>query len=501
MAWSPSTLRFATALVGTLLVAHSLAPSEVRAEPVLVSVEGQAAFAVTSPQSDWFGPGGAVAVAAQYPLAPLLLLGARLRGGLLTDGDAPQVAGVRDPGWGSFQLLSLSLRLRPFASADDARLGTGLFVDVGAGGGFTGNDLRPSLEAGLGFGIALGSLCLAPTVRYLQLIQPANPPSDDDARLLLAGLELTFNDRRPPPPTAREVVKAELPDRDRDGIDDAADSCPDAAEDRDGFEDEDGCPDPDNDRDNIEDAKDKCPNQAEDVDGFEDSDGCPDPDNDLDGIADQNDRCPLQPEVVNGVDDLDGCPDEGQIVFKNDRIVLEEQVLFDFEFARVRRRADPILEAIVKLRNQHPEWGLIQIEGHCDSRGNDVLNRNLSERRARNVMRKLVEWGIPAEVMSYAGFGATRLRDPGDSEEAHQRNRRVEFVVLTRVPVQPGGAAAQARTPQPQTQPPAASAGDPGARPRVDPAHVPVQISPLQPQAAPSSGEPAPATQQAEGHR
>ncbi|HET8933392.1 MAG TPA: OmpA family protein [Polyangiales bacterium] len=477
--------------MGSLLIAHSLAPSDVRAEPVLVSVEGQAALAVTSPQSDWFGPGGALAVAAHYPLAPSVLLGARLRAGLLTEGDAPQLPGVRDPGWGSFQLLSIMLRLRPFAHADDARLGTGLFIDLGAGAGFTGKELRPSLEGGLGFGFALGALCLAPTVRYLQVVQPANPPSDDDARLLLAGFELTFNDARPQPKVEPpKVVQTEMPDRDQDGIDDAADSCPDAPEDRDGFEDDDGCPDPDNDKDNIEDAKDKCPNQAEDVDGFEDADGCPDPDNDMDGIADAFDRCPLQAEVINGVDDLDGCPDEGQIVFKNDRIVLEERVLFDFEFARVRRRADPILEAIVNLYKQHPEWGLIQIEGHCDERGPDKLNKNLSERRARNVMRKLVEWGIPAEVMSYAGFGETRPIDLGTTDEAYQRNRRVEFVVLTRVPVKPGTQEAQG-----SPQPPAAQ-----AQPKVDPAHVPLKVSPLQPQAAPMGAEPAPATQ-AGGHR
>jgi outer membrane protein OmpA-like peptidoglycan-associated protein len=362
---------------------------------------------------------------------------------------------------------------------------------LGAGAGFTGKELRPSLEGGLGFGFALGALCLAPTVRYLQVVQPANPPSDDDARLLLAGFELTFNDARPQPKVEPpKVVQAEMPDRDQDGIDDAADSCPDAPEDRDGFEDDDGCPDPDNDKDNIEDAKDKCPNQAEDVDGFEDADGCPDPDNDMDGIADAFDRCPLQAEVINGVDDLDGCPDEGQIVFKNDRIVLEERVLFDFEFARVRRRADPILEAIVNLYKQHPEWGLIQIEGHCDERGPDKLNKNLSERRARNVMRKLVEWGIPAEVMSYAGFGETRPIDLGTTDEAYQRNRRVEFVVLTRVPVKPGTQEAQG-----SPQPPAAQ-----AQPKVDPAHVPLKVSPLQPQAAPMGAEPAPATQ-AGGHR
>jgi hypothetical protein len=99
-------------------------------------------------------------------------------------------------------------------------------------------------------------------------------------------------------------------DRDNDGIDDNVDQCPTVAEDRDGYEDSDGCPDPDNDLDGIPDVADKCPNQAEDMDGFEDTDGCPDPDNDKDGIPDVSDRCPNQPETKNGFEDQDGCPDQ-----------------------------------------------------------------------------------------------------------------------------------------------------------------------------------------------
>src|SRR5581483_3594360 len=51
-------------------------------------------------------------------------------------------------------------------------------------------------------------------------------------------------------------------DTDGDGIPDAVDACPNEPEDKDGFEDEDGCPDPDNDGDGIPDKLDKCPNEA-----------------------------------------------------------------------------------------------------------------------------------------------------------------------------------------------------------------------------------------------
>jgi OmpA-OmpF porin, OOP family len=99
-------------------------------------------------------------------------------------------------------------------------------------------------------------------------------------------------------------------DADNDGIADDVDKCPSIAEDIDGFQDEDGCPDFDNDNDGIYDAQDKCPNEPEDFDGFEDKDGCPDLDNDKDGVLDANDACPNNPENMNGYKDEDGCPDE-----------------------------------------------------------------------------------------------------------------------------------------------------------------------------------------------
>ncbi len=129
-------------------------------------------------------------------------------------------------------------------------------------------------------------------------------------------------------------------DRDGDGIADDLDMCPDQPEDYDGFNDDDGCPDPDNDGDGVRDVddhcpniagpapdgcprttsgdrdgdgipdnRDKCPDDPEDKDGFEDADGCPDPDNDRDGILDVNDKCPNEPETFNGYQDDDGCPD------------------------------------------------------------------------------------------------------------------------------------------------------------------------------------------------
>ena len=98
-------------------------------------------------------------------------------------------------------------------------------------------------------------------------------------------------------------------DQDGDGIPDKIDMCRSEPEDRDGFDDEDGCPDYDNDKDGIPDAVDQCPLDPEDFDGFEDADGCPDYDNDRDDVPDTLDRCPMDPEDRDNFNDGDGCPD------------------------------------------------------------------------------------------------------------------------------------------------------------------------------------------------
>lgn len=98
-------------------------------------------------------------------------------------------------------------------------------------------------------------------------------------------------------------------DADADGVLDRDDRCPGAVEDRDGFQDDDGCPEADNDGDRIPDERDRCRDDAETVDGFKDDDGCPDLDDDDDSIPDENDACRNEAEDLDGYKDEDGCPE------------------------------------------------------------------------------------------------------------------------------------------------------------------------------------------------
>ena len=219
-------------------------------------------------------------------------------------------------------------------------------------------------------------------------------------------------------------------DRDGDGILDSRDKCPDNPEDRDGFEDKDGCPDPDNDKDGIPDVKDQCPNDPEDKDGFQDEDGCPDPDNDRDGIPDVRDKCPNDPETFNGVDDEDGCPDKGKIVIQGNDILILEKILFKTGSAEILPESNGILDAVATTLNHHPEFQVIEVQGHADERAEDNYNLKLTQDRANAVVNALVQRKVDKKRIRPMGYGEYCPVDPSSNAAAWDKNRRVEFKVV-----------------------------------------------------------------------
>ncbi|HEX3482956.1 MAG TPA: OmpA family protein [Kofleriaceae bacterium] len=221
-------------------------------------------------------------------------------------------------------------------------------------------------------------------------------------------------------------------DRDGDGIPDNVDKCPDQPEDKDGFQDEDGCPDPDNDGDGIPDNVDLCPNDPEDFDGFEDHDGCPDPDNDHDRIPDKDDKCPNEPETYNGYQDEDGCPDRGRVVVTDTSIEILDVIYFEYDKAVILPKSFPILDAVAATLQGNPSIQLVEIQGHTDERGDDAYNLDLSDRRAKAVMKYLVDKGVDSKRLTAQGYGETQPLDRRHNEAAWAKNRRVAFLIIKR---------------------------------------------------------------------
>jgi outer membrane protein OmpA-like peptidoglycan-associated protein len=226
----------------------------------------------------------------------------------------------------------------------------------------------------------------------------------------------------------------EIGDRDHDGLNDKIDECPDDPEDKDGYQDQDGCPEPDNDKDGIADVDDGCPMEPEDKDRWQDDDGCPEDDNDGDGILDGADECPNDPEVKNGFEDEDGCPDEAtkkkKVVVKRDRVEITDKVYFAYDSDRILPKSYGLLDDVAKVVNEHTEIPLIFIQGHTDSDGNDTYNLQLSDRRAKSVMKYLVETGqVDRARLKAKGFGESQPIADNSTEEGKQTNRRVEFLI------------------------------------------------------------------------
>jgi len=252
------------------------------------------------------------------------------------------------------------------------------------------------------------------------------------------------------PATEQREARGSAKDSDGDGIPDDVDKCPNEPEDKDGFEDADGCPDPDNDGDGIADTIDKCPNEPEDKDGFEDTDGCPDPDNDKDGILDVNDKCPNDAETRNGYEDEDGCPDEIPTSLKRITGVVAG-IEFKPNTAALTPGATKVLDRAVKVLKGFPRVR-IEIGVHTDDqpppkKSKFADNAALSQARADAIRVYFVKKDIADMRLVAKGYADTAPRtDPkglkgAKLKAARAKNRRIELKLIVGeapAPEQPG---------------------------------------------------------------
>jgi outer membrane protein OmpA-like peptidoglycan-associated protein len=186
----------------------------------------------------------------------------------------------------------------------------------------------------------------------------------------------------------------------------------------------------DSDGDGILDENDVCPDSNEDRDSFDDDDGCPDGDNDRDRIMDRDDKCPNEPETYNGIDDDDGCPDRGRVVVTNTSIEVLDQIYFAKGSDTIKPASAPILDAIAATLRGNADIRKIEIGGHATTDEGELWG--LSSRRAAAVRQSLVQRGIEATRLVIVPYGSTRAIDSRDTEAARDRNRRVDFLIAER---------------------------------------------------------------------
>ncbi len=175
----------------------------------------------------------------------------------------------------------------------------------------------------------------------------------------------------------------------------------------------------DSDGDGIADSADQCPSQAEDKDGFQDEDGCADLDNDGDGIVDSADQCPDEPETKNGYLDDDGCADQSPTD------------LVGFTFPRNSDKFDPasaaLLERAYQVLDRNRKLN-VEISGHASE--GEAKPLELSIARAEAVKEYLVRRGISEDRVRTVGYGGDRPSSSNATRDGRDKNRRIEFRVV-----------------------------------------------------------------------
>jgi len=200
------------------------------------------------------------------------------------------------------------------------------------------------------------------------------------------------------------------PDTDGDGVQDSEDNCPEVA----GPVENQGCPWPDTDGDGVLDKDDECPEVA----GPAENKGCPWKDTDNDGVLDKDDACPEVP----GLPEYNGCPKPAD-VFALEATGALKGITFDFGKAVISKSSYSKLDQaaeVIKSSN----GGTFLITGHTDKKGNDAYNLKLSKERAAAVVKALEERGVSVNQLKSTGVGSKDAKYPATATNAEREADR-----------------------------------------------------------------------------
>ena len=203
------------------------------------------------------------------------------------------------------------------------------------------------------------------------------------------------------------------PDTDGDGVFDKVDNCPDVA----GPAENNGCPWPDTDGDGVLDKDDACV----DVAGPVENKGCPWPDTDGDGVLDKDDACP----TVFGLAQYQGCPKPAS-AYADEATGALTNILFDFNKATVRAESAGKIEQAATILNGAKDATFL-VTGHTDAKGAEAYNLKLSRQRAAAVVAALEAKGVSASQLKSVGVGE---RDAKVSEKASDAERQADRKVV-----------------------------------------------------------------------
>ena len=136
--------------------------------------------------------------------------------------------------------------------------------------------------------------------------------------------------------------------------------------------------------------------------------------------------------------------------------VMINNIFYDFDKATLTPASTKALDELVELLNENPNV-TIELSAHCDYKGSDEYNKQLSQQRAESVVKYLIGKGIAHDRLTPVGYGKNRPKtirkkltekypwlkendvlteefikklSKDKQDICNQLNRRTEFIVL-----------------------------------------------------------------------
>ncbi|OJJ16268.1 hypothetical protein BKI52_33785 [marine bacterium AO1-C] len=117
------------------------------------------------------------------------------------------------------------------------------------------------------------------------------------------------------------------------------------------------------------------------------------------------------------------------IPYKLGALIPLKNITFATKSAQLNANSFAELDRVTKLLKDHPTSRIL-IEAHTDSDGSYQRNLRLSQLRAQNVLKYLIQQGIQASRLETKGMGSAKPIAPNDTEANKARNRRFDIIVL-----------------------------------------------------------------------
>ena len=134
--------------------------------------------------------------------------------------------------------------------------------------------------------------------------------------------------------------------------------------------------------------------------------------------------CPLEKPKVKVIKEVPA--DIQQETFVPEELPELKVIRFAFDSSALTPQAIAMIQDNMGWLKKNESVRIV-LGGHCDSRGTSAYNLALSERRAIAVFQYLVKSGLDPNRFEVVGYGSEILQDYNESDQAHTKNRRVEF--------------------------------------------------------------------------